>query len=194
MQARQNMERQHLARRLNMSVLMWAVCAGLPFVIGCATPLRKVQPAVSPDTLGDAVFVHYLAATAVVTFDEGARGVLLVLEDTAASSGAEGRREALERRGMVSPHWGLQANSVLDRGTFAFMLCRGLDVPQSFNEWVAGWTGVGQRRAALATAYYEGLLEYGPAHEPIAGGEVADALVRAEHWLDKPQTNVAETP
>jgi len=194
MQARQNIGRQRLARRLTMTVLMWAVCAGLPFVVGCTTPLRKVQPAVSPDTLGDTVFVHYLAATAVVTFDEGARGVLLVLEDSAASSDADGRREALEQRGMACPQWGLQADSVLDRGTFAFMLCRGLDVPQSFNEWVAGWTGVGQRRAAVATACYEGLLEYGPAHEPIAGGEVADALVRAEQWLDRPRTNAPQTP
>ncbi len=185
-----NTMRRHAADALVLPV----ICAGMFLASGCSTPLRTVRPDVSPDTLSDAAFIHYLAVTPVVTFDEGARAVLLVISDEAASSGDAARREALAQRGMIREAWGLAADSVLDRGTLAFLLCRGLGVAGSFNEWVAQRTGFGERRAAQATAVYEGLLPYGPAHEPISGGEVADALVRAERWLAEPRSEGSTPP
>jgi len=169
--------------RVTTMFVLLCTCTVSYVATGCTTPVRKIRPDVSPDTLSDTAFLHYLAATPVVTVDEGARGVLLVISDDAASSGDAARRDALARRGMIRERWRLATDSVLDRGTLAFLLCRGLDVNRSFNEWVAERTGIGERRAALVTAVYEGLLAYGPAHESISGGEVAEALARAERWL-----------
>jgi len=189
------MQQRHIDRttskrsQMTGRFLLLCICAGSFSASGCSTPLRTLQPAVSPDTLSDAAFVHYLAATSVVTVDEGARGVLLVISDEAASLSDAARRGALTQRGMIREAWGLVADSVLDRGTFAFLICRALDVGRSPNEWVAERIGCGERRAALATAVYEELLPYGPAHEPISGGEVADALVRAERWLAERRTD-----
>ena len=172
------------------------VCLGIGSLLtsGCSTPLRAFQPDVSPDTLSDAAFVHYLASTAVVTVDEGARAVLMFIGDEAASADAGRRREALEQRDMIRDAWRLVADSVLDQGTFAFMLCRGLGTPRTFNERAAQWTKLGERRAALATAVYEGLLPYGSAHGPISGGEVAAALVQAEMWQEKRRTDAETGP
>lgn len=180
--------------RISSGFLMLSIFAGSFITSACSTPMRKARPDVSPDTLSDAAFIHYLAATPVVTVDEGARAVLLAISDDGASSGDAARREALRQRGMIREAWELVADSVLDRGTFAFLLCRGLGVARSFNEWVAQRTGFGERRAAQATAVYEGLVPYGPAHEPISGGEVADALVRAEHWLAKRRADCTIPP
>ena len=180
--------------RLSSGFILLSICTGSFIASGCSTPLRRARPDVSPDRLSDAAFIHYLALTPVVTVDEGARAVLLAIADQGASSGDAARREVLLQRGMIRDAWDLVADSVLDRGTFAFQLCRGLGMARSFNEWVAQRTGFGERRAALATAVYEGLLLYGPAHEPISGGEVADALTRAERWVAKRRANNTTPP
>ena len=180
--------------RVPRGLLLLCVCAGSCIASGCSTPLRTVGPEISPDKLSDAAFIHYLAVTPVVTVDEGSRGVLLVISEESASSDHAVRRDTLVQLGLIREAWELVADSVLDRGTFAYLLCRGLDVGRSFNEWLAQQTGIGERRAALATAVYEGLLLYGPAHDPISGGEVADALVRAEQWLAERRSDPGTTP
>lgn len=165
---------------LSIAVALWLSVVG-----GCAAPVRSIHPTIDPNTLSETGFVHYLAATAVVTFDEGGRAVLSLVGDAAASKGVVRRREALIQRGVLRETWGVQADTVLDRGSFAYMLCGALGVRPSFNDSLAGVTGWGERRAAVQTAVYEGLMDYGPAHEPISGAEVASALVRGETWLDR---------
>jgi len=165
---------------LSMAVALW-----LPVVGGCAAPVRSARPMIDPNTLSETGFVHYLAATAVVTFDEGARAVLSLVGDAAAGEGVERRRAARIHRGAVREAWHAQADTVLDRGSFAYMLCGVLGVKPGLNDRLAGVTGWGERRAAMRTAVFEGLLDYGPAHEPISGAEVATALVRGETWLDR---------
>ncbi len=166
------------------AVLVRWMClaAGLLLLDGCAAPVRTVRPSVDPNTLGETGFIHYLAATAVVTVDEGARAVLSLIGDDAARVDFDRRWDALAERRAVRHQWGVKPDSVLDRGSFAFMLCGVLDVPKGLNDRLAGATGLGERRAALRTAVFEGLLDYGPTHEPISGAEIASALARVEQW------------
>jgi len=147
---------------------------------GCAVPRRVAEPKVSPDRLSATAFVHYLAEAPVVTVDEGGRAALLLAgRDTADASD---RWAWLRSRGMVRTSWNLSPDSVLDHGTFAFMLCRALDIEPDLNARLASLFGIGRRRAAMRTAVYEGLLDPVAAHDPIAGGAVAAALARAEFW------------
>ncbi len=176
---------QKIAARRDALGLPSAVAVCLLACGSCVAPVRSVRPRVDPNTLSETGFVHYLAATAVVTFDEGARAVLSLVGDAAAGEGITQRRAELRRRGAVREQWGVQADTVLDHGSFAYMLCGVLDVRPSFNDSVAGVTGWGARRAAMQTAVFEGILDYAPAHEPISGAEVASALVRGEAWLDR---------
>lgn len=160
---------------------LWAIAAlSATIVTGCAAPRRIAEPKVSPDRLGSTAFVHYLAETPVVTVDEGGRAALLLAgHDTADASD---RWALLRSRGMVRSSWKLSPDSVLDHGTFAFMLCRALDIEPDLNARLAGLFGIGRRRAAMRTAVYEGLLDPASAHDPITGGTVAAALARAESW------------
>jgi len=153
-------------------VLVFAVC-------GCVTPIRRVEPEVSPDAMGGTPFLHYLAATSVVTVDEGARAALMLAgHDT--GSNRDARWALLRSRGMVRESWNLTPESVLDHGTFAYMLGRVLEIDPGVNGTLAAWLGVGQRRAAMRTAVYKGLLDHAPAHQPIPGGVVIAALARAD--------------
>lgn len=158
----------------------WLVLGG-----GCRAPVRTVPPVVDPDTLGETGFVHYLSVTVVVTVDEGARAVLALVGDAGVAGDFESRWAALRERGAVRDQWRVTAETVLDRGSFAYMLCGVLGVPPGLNDRWSDTLGWGGRRAATRTAVYEGLLDYGPAHEPISGGVVASSLVRAAEWMDR---------
>ena len=157
-----------------------AVCVLL--LGGCAAPVRTVRPTVDPRSLGETGFIHYLAATSVVTVDEGARAVLSLVGDEAARGDADRRWQALVDRGAANPRWGVAPDTVLDRGTFAFMLCRVLNVPLGLNDSLAAATRFAERRAAARTAEFQQLMEYGPAHDPITGQEVVSTLASAEQW------------
>ena len=76
---------------------------------------------------------------------------------------------------------GLTPDSVLDKGTLAFMLRCVCELPRGVNEVVlVDGLGVGDRRYALKTCIYEGLMPYGQARDPVTGGEVVSALTAAE--------------
>ena len=47
---------------------------------GCALPHRSIQPAHNQAELDDLRFTHYLATVPVVTVNEGARAVLMLIE------------------------------------------------------------------------------------------------------------------
>ena len=159
------------------------------FLAGCAAPQRTFRPAQDPATLDDVPFLHYLATVPVVTVDEGMRAVLLLTDTTIKRATFDQRFKVLRRFGAVKTAWHLRSGQVLNKGTLAHMLRTLCDLPYSVNERLALATGLGDRRYALKTCVYGGLLPYGLPHDPVAGGEMLSALTEAERYLESKSRN-----
>ena len=142
----------------------------LPFLVlaGCHAPNTANAPRQDTSGMSDMVFLHYLATAPTVTVSEGVRSVLMLSEVTEAD--------------LTKPQWDLGPDSTLDKGTLAYMLRCVCGLPRGVNEVVlVGGVGLGERRYALQTCIYEGLMPYGRASEPVTGGEVLSALTAAEN-------------
>lgn len=157
------------------SVFVWCL-----IITGCALPSRTIQPVRRAADLDDVRFTHYLAAVHTITVDEGMRAVLMLIGDTKQWPAHEDRLRALESRGAFKSSWGLQPDQILDHGTLAYMLRNVCDMEPGLNESVATYTGLGDRRYALKTCIYEGILPYTQSQKPVTGGEMHSALTRAE--------------
>jgi len=153
---------------------------GVLWLSGCALGHRSFVPDQDADQFDDVAFLHYLPTVPVVTVAEGSRAVLLVVGSTDNWPSHEARWQELGRRGAVKSAWGLDPEHILDKGTLAHMLCVLCDVPRSFSQALASSTGLGDRRYALRTCVYEGLLPYARAQDPVSGGELLSALQTAE--------------
>jgi len=150
---------------------------------GCATPKRRFQPAVEPNTLPAHVFVHYLATMPVATVDEGCRAVLLLTANGEKAKSFPERRVVLQRLGAWHPSWSIEGDSVLDKGTLAYMLRVLCAMPHGITESLLGDWGASARRYALRTCTYEGVLPYGQPHQPVSGGMLQSAINRAESYI-----------
>ena len=140
----------------------------LLLLAGCHGSNRFAAPRQDTAALSDMVFLHYLATAPTVTVEEGARAVSMLSE----------KREAE----FTKSQWGLAPDSVLDKGTLAYMLRCVCQLPRGVNEVVlVDGVGLGDRRYALQTCIYEGLMPYGRASDPITGGELLSALTSAEY-------------
>ena len=166
------------------------VYALLMVATGCAQRHRAYTPEVDPATLNDVVFMHYLARTPVVTVDEGQRAVLLLVGSTDEWPTPQARAAELTRRGAMKDSWNLNPEQLLDHGTLAHMLRVICNLPSGINDLMGEWFGIGDRRAALRTCTYEGLLPHNVPDQPVTGGDLQSALVRAESCLDPPRTLV----
>ncbi len=149
----------------------------------CVSPRRTFTPPLDLATLEDAGFLHYLATVPVVTVEEGVRAALLLDTNAAPASTFDERLILLTQRGAVRSEWQLQADQVLDHGTFAHILTVICGTTRSFSEILAASTGLGDRRYALKTCIDEGLLAHAMANEPVSGGQLVSALVRAENHI-----------
>ena len=117
--------------------------------------------------MSDMAFLHYLATAPTVSIDEGRRAIGLLTENGDAE--------------LIRPEWEFSGDDVLDKGTLAYMLRNACDLPRGVNEvLLADTIGLGDRRYALKTCVYEGLLPFGRADEPVTGGELLSALTAAE--------------
>lgn len=164
-------------------VFLWAANAILSIVLltqGCSLPQRTFQPEPDPATLSDHVFLHYLATQPVITVDEGIRAVMLLDENPDRWPTYEQRYEELRDRKAIKSAWRLTPGRILDKGTLAHMLGTICDLPRSLGEWLAAKSGLGDRRAALGTCVYEGILTDGLPHTPVTGGELLSAIVNSE--------------
>lgn len=118
--------------------------------------------------MSEMVFLHHLSTAPTVTVTEGIRAVEMLFQ---------GQRSVA----VIWGKWKLGYDSVLDKGTLAYMLRTACDFPQSINEVVlVRGLGLGDRRYALKTCIYEGIMPYGRADEPVTGGELLSALRAAE--------------
>jgi hypothetical protein len=153
---------------------------------GCVAARRSWTPPCDPNTLNSATFLHYLAATPLVTVDEGMRAVLLLTDDGARFPTFERRKNELVRRGAVKTAWALDADNILDKGTLAYMLGTVCDLPRGLNETVFAAAGWGDRRNSLRACVHEGLLRHGVPSEPVKGGELLSAMTQAERFLAEP--------
>ncbi len=156
---------------------------GVVLVPGCATPKRRFQPAVEPDTLPAHVFVHYLATVPVATVDEGCRAVLLLTADGEKAKSFPERRVVLQRLGAWHPSWSIERDSVLDQGTLAYMLRVLCVMPRGLSESLLDGWGATAKRYALRTCTPEGVLPYGQPHRPVSGGMLQSAINRAESYI-----------
>lgn len=174
---------------------LWMLSLVSSFIItGCALPSRAIQPAHRAADLNDIRFTHYLASVHTVTVDEGMRAVLMLIGDTKQWPAHEDRSLVLESRGAFKSSWGLGPNQILDHGTLAYMLRNVCDIAPGLNESLATYTGLGDRRYALKTCIYEGVLPYTQSQKPVSGGEMHSALTRAENRIKGISVNSRKNP
>ncbi len=152
-------------------------------ITGCTLPNRTIQPTHQAANLNDIRFTHYLATVHTVTVDEGMRAVLMLIGDTKQWPTHQDRVVALESRGAFKSSWGLDPNQILDHGTLAYMLRNVCDIKPGLNETLATFTQLGDRRYALKTCIYEGILPYTQSQQPVIGQEMQSALTRAENRI-----------
>jgi hypothetical protein len=145
---------------------------------GCSLPRRSFEPAGNPDELDDTRFLHYLASMPVVTVDEGARAVLMLVGDTGNWSTPSARWSELMNRGAVRSDWRLDPGDTLDMGTLAFMISRVADVPRGVNSAWSRAIGMGERRYALRACIAAGVLPQSRAGDPVRGGVLVTALTK----------------
>ena len=179
---RANQVRQTSAPRFcGASVLLLAALSHF----ACVVERREFVPPRHPDTVSDAAFPHYLAVLPIVTVDEAGRGLFLVLGPTTDWPTATSRLDELTQRGAIRTEWDLEPDDVLTFGTLGYMLQELLDLPKGINATVSRKTGIGERRYALATCVYEGVLPYRLPNEPVTGGELLFAMTEAEAYLEQ---------
>ncbi|MEK6674236.1 MAG: hypothetical protein AABZ47_01120 [Planctomycetota bacterium] len=148
---------------------------------GCASHTRKFQPPQNIAELDNTSFLHYLATVPVVTVEEGCRAWMLLLEGSNRPQLSHLERQLeLERRGILNPTWHLKEGDVLNKGTLAFMIRTTCRLSKSPTERLASLFRVGERRYALKTCVFEGLISYGTADEPVTGGELLSTLTKME--------------
>lgn len=164
---------------------VWFVCLVLAGSAGCQAPQRTWKLGRDPDTMNATTFLHYLAATPVVSVDEGMRAVLMLTDEGSRFPTYERRREELLRRSAIKPQWKLQADQVLDKGTLAHMLRVACQLPRSVNERLFSPLNLGDRRYALHSCVHAGLLGYSLPSEPVRGGELLSAMTAAEQYLSR---------
>jgi hypothetical protein len=159
-----------------------AVLLALPTLGACGSP-RAYQPDIEPQTLDQSQYLHYLAGVPLVTVDEATRAVLILADGEDPFETYEERIAELQDRDVVRAAWGLQADHVIDKSTFAYMLFKVCQLPPSVNTVLLGSWGLGDRRYALREAIFAGLLSYGTEYEEMTGGEFVAALARADAYM-----------
>lgn len=152
---------------------------------GCAPELRRWTPPQSPDTLDDAAFLHYLAEAPTASVDEGVRAVLLLVETEGKPSTPEARMQAALDQGLIISAWRLKPEHVLTRGVLAHMIRRACGIGTDLASAITALTGLGDRRYAVRACAEERLLVYGSPDERIRGGELLDAVSRADAYLER---------
>ena len=145
---------------------------------GCAAPRRSYQPEQDVSALSDVLFLHYLATVPVVTVDEGFRAVLMLVDAPGDVSTFPARRAVLAHMGAIKPAWELEPEQVLDKGTLAHMVRTVCGFPPGLNELWSSRLGLGDRRYALKTCVYVGMMSSGLSYAPVAGGELLSVITR----------------
>ncbi len=156
------------------------MAVGYVAFLACSAPRRTWIPLRPADQIDESSFLHYLARVPVVTVDEGARAVLMLIGPTDPEASFEQRWSELERLGAVREGWGCVPEDTLDKGTLAHMLARICKLPIGPNDWVSATLGLGDRRYALRSCVYHGLMAQGIPQDPVTGGELLSALIAAE--------------
>lgn len=159
------------------------VCLALVIVAAGCSQTRSYEPPVDPHTLDETQYVHYLASVPLVTYEEGCRALVILMEGKDRFSSHEEREAFLRSAGVVRESWKLSPEKTLDTGTLAFMLAAACDVPPTVDTILLGSWGLGDRRYALRQMVDEGLLSPAPDYKPVAGGDLVMALAHAEDYM-----------
>ena len=160
--------------------ILLVLAAGHFAYLGCSAPRRTWVPPQSAEQFDDTSFLHYLALAPVATVDEGARAVLMLIGPTDPGATFEQRWGELERLGAARSSWGCASGDTLEKGTLAYLLARICELPLGPVDWASASAGLGDRRYALRSCAYHGLLTYGLPQDPVTGGELLSALTAAE--------------
>ena len=152
-------------------------------LVGGCSQARQYQPAVDPQTLNDAQFVHYLGTVPVVTFSEACRAIIIAADGKDVLDNYEARYAELRDRGFVREAWDMKPDHVLDLGTLAFMAAQVCQLPPSVNSALLGSWGLGDRRYAVKQAASREIVCYGPPYKPVSGGQMLLALARMDEYM-----------
>ena len=153
----------HLGRCSTIDNWQWSLLL-LVLVPGCHNAKYPTHARQDTSSMSEMVFLHYLATAPTVSVGEGKRAIAMLLPEADADV-------------LTRDSWDLSDGDLLDKGTLAYMLRTACRLPRGVNEAVfADTLGWGDRRYALKTCTYEGIMPYGRADEPVTGGELLSAL------------------
>ena len=161
-----------------------ALLAAILVAAGCTSVKRTYQPEQDHGEMSDVGFIHYLSSLPMVTADEAYHAMLLLADGRDAGGDFEGRAQILQERGVVRSAWNLAPDDALDRGTMAFMLVKILRLKGGVNDVVLGSWGPGDRRYALRTAVWRGMVPWGPVYQVVTGGELVTAMTNADKYME----------
>jgi hypothetical protein len=155
-----------------MSRLRWAAWAAA--VIVCAPLVAQEKPAPSGKESRTA-YLRRIFERDRATYGDACRAVLSLLKDEHTDADFGAISADLAGRGVVSSDWNLAEESLLTKGTMAYMLCQALELKGGLTTRLFGMS----RRYALRECQHRGLLTGGVTDEYVSGREMIDAVTNA---------------
>lgn len=163
------------------------ILAGCAWVAGCRAPLAhsESQPAVPAES--NAELIEHIADQPFVTAEAAYRAVYILWKDQVFSGGFASLRDELVNGRIVNDAWDHQPNSMLDRATVAYMVCRASGIEGGVNWWL---TGLG--RYAWRELQFRRIAHGGGEMALMNGGEFLGVLARAEEYIFKHRKTTGE--
>jgi hypothetical protein len=167
-------------RKYTVLLLMVAVVAA---VAGCqSNTVTVARPTgeLAAESVDSAELAYKLSSQKWCSNDQGCSMVLLLVEGEDRYTSFEQRLAALESKGFADGSWNLQEEEPVNKGTLAYMLCRGLGIKGGVMMQL-----IGGRRYAYREAIFQGLMLRGSENEPLTGPEVVGIMGRSSRIKEK---------
>ncbi len=165
--------------------LLWAVLTvAAVSLAGCSQHI-DYAPSQDHQALESSEFLHFMAQEPMVTYDQLGRAALLLADGEERPMSFDERVAELKSRGIVREEWNYAADTIVNRGTLAYVILKVCQMPGGINTFLSGLTGLGCERYALKEITRRKIVPYGFAYQVPTGGEVARALARADDYMAK---------
>jgi len=174
--------------------LAFATALALPILAtGCAA--SRPRPVVDPASLDTDTFLAWLADQPMVGAAEAYRAGIILATGTDPGYDWQKLQQQAYQLNLARPEWNLTADTAIDKGTAAFIICQACKVRGGINLNLFGRTlHLGDRRYAWRELIYEGLVRDGSPYHVVTGGEFVALLAKADEWREKSKTPLLQVP
>lgn len=156
------------------------IAIGALAVIACAPLLAQDKPAAAGKESRTA-YLRRIFEKDRASYGDACRALLSLLKDEHTDADFAVVSGDLSGRGIVLSEWNLQENSLLTKGTLAYMLCQALEIKGGLTMRLFGST----RRYALRECQHKGLIVGGVMNEYVTGRELLDVLTNATVYREQ---------